>query len=81
MNLYKQWLQLILIVHKKHLESYKVRYLVTVELVELSFIKHLNFLKQFFRNERASKVVISVLQQIYALGESFQVRSIWTFEP
>ena len=40
-----------------------------------------NFLKQFFRNERASKVVISVLQQIYALGDSFQVRSIWTFEP
>ena len=74
-------LQLILIVHKKHPESYNVRYLVTVELIELSFIKHLNFLKQFFRSERASKVVISVLQQIYALGESFQVRSIWTFEP
>ena len=49
--------------------------------MELSFIQYLNFLKQFVRSERASEVLISVLQQIYALGESFQVRSIWTFVP
>ena len=41
----------------------------------------MNFLKQFVRNERANEVLILVLQQIYALGESFQVRSIWTFVP
>ena len=41
----------------------------------------MNFLKQFVRNERANEVLILVLQQIYALGESFQVRSIWTSVP
>ena len=44
-----------------------------------NFHLKLNFLKQFVRSERASEVLISVLQQIYALGESFQVRSLWTF--
>ena len=39
--------------------------------MELSFIWYLNFLKQFVRSERASEVLISVLQQMYALGESF----------
>ena len=47
----------------------------------LSFIYYLSFLKQFVRSEKASEVLISVLQQIYALGESFQVRSVWTFVP
>ena len=42
--------------------------------MELSFILYLNFLKQLVRSERASEVLISVLQQIYALDESFQVR-------
>ena len=42
--------------------------------MELSFIEYLNFLKQLVRSERASEVLISVLQQIYALDESFQVR-------
>ena len=49
--------------------------------MEFSFISYLNFLKEFVRSEKASEVLISVLQQIYALGESFQVRSIWTFAP
>ena len=49
--------------------------------MKLSFIEYLNFLKQFVRSERAREVLISVLQQIYAPGESFQVRSIWTFVP
>ena len=52
-------------------------YLVTPELIDgTSFhLIYLNFLKQFIRCERASEVLISVLQQIYALGESFQVHS------
>ena len=49
--------------------------------MEPSFIQYLNFLKQFVRGEKASEVLISVLQQIYALGNFFQVRSIWTFVP
>ena len=73
----KNCLQLILIVHKKYLESQNERYMVTFGL----FIKYLNFLKQFVRSERASEVKIAVLQQIFAFGESFQVRSIWTFVP
>ena len=39
------------------------------------------FSQTYVRSERANEVLISVLQQIYALGESFQVRSIWTFLP
>ena len=42
-------------------------------------MQYLNFLKQFVRSEKASEVLFSVLQQIY--GESFQVRTIWTFVP
>ena len=59
-----------------------MRYLFTVELIDGTFIHLISeFLKQFVRSEKASEVLISVLQQIYALGESFQVRSIWTFVP
>ena len=47
--------------------------------MEPSFIQYLNFLKQFVRGEKASEVLILVLQQIYALVKFFQVRSIWTF--
>ena len=47
----------------------------------LSFIYYLSFLKQFVRSEKAIEVLISVLQQIYTLSESFQVRSVWTFVP
>ena len=35
--------------------------------MEPSFIQYLNFLKQFFRGEKASEVLILVLQQIYVL--------------
>ena len=49
--------------------------------MEPSFIQYLNFLKQFVRSEKASEVLISVLQQIYALGKFFQFRSIWSFVP
>ena len=54
-----------------------MRYLVTVELIDGTFIHLISeFLKQFVCSERASEVLISVLQQIYALCESFQVRSV-----
>ena len=49
--------------------------------MELSLIQYLNFLKQFVRGEKASEVLILVLQQIYALVKFFQVRSIWTVVP
>ena len=59
-----------------------MRYLFTVELIDGTFIHLISeFLKQFVRSEKASEVLISVLQQIYAFGESFQVRLIWTFVP
>ena len=59
-----------------------MRYLFTVELIDGTFIHLISeFLKQFVRSEKASEVLISVLQQIYALGESSQVRLIWTFVP
>ena len=41
--------------------------------MELSVIKYMNLLKQFVSSEKASEVLISVLQQIYALGKFFQV--------
>ena len=54
-----------------------MRHLFTVELIDGTFIHLISeFLKQFVRSEKASEVLISVLQQIYALGESFQVRLI-----
>ena len=49
--------------------------------MEPSVITYMNFLKQFVSSEKASEVLISVLQQIFALGKFFQVRSIWTFVP
>ena len=60
-----------------------MRYLVTVEQIDGTFI---HLISEFshticIRSERASEVLISVLQQMYALGESFQVRSIWRFVP
>ena len=59
-----------------------LRYLVTFELNHGTFIHLISeFYQTIFRSEKASEVLISVLQQIYALGESFQVRSIWTFVP
>ena len=66
-----------------------MRYLVTVELIDGTFIHLISEFSQkfvlvitiFVRSERASEVLISVLQQIQALGESFQVRSIWIFSP
>ena len=41
--------------------------------MELSVITYMNLLKQFVSSEKASEVLISVLQQIYALGKFFQV--------
>ena len=59
-----------------------MRYLATVELIDGTFIHLISeFSQQFVRSEKASEVLISVLQQIYALGFFFQVRSIWTFVP
>ena len=57
-----------------------MRYLIAVEPIEGTFI---HLLSEFSQRicERASEVLISVLQQIYALGESFEVRSMWKFVP
>ena len=59
-----------------------MRYLTTVELIDGTFIHLISeFSQQFVPSEKASEVLISVLRQIYALGNFFQVRSIWTFVP
>ena len=59
-----------------------MRYLITVKLNDGTFIRLISeFSQTNFRSERASEVLTSVLQQIYTLDESFQVRSIWTFVP
>ena len=55
-----------------------MRYLITIELIDGTFIHLMSKFSQTICFERASEVLISVLQQMYALGESFKVRSLWT---
>ena len=50
-----------------------MRYLATVELIDGTFIHLISeFSQQFVPSEKASEVLISVLQQIYALGNFFK---------
>ena len=57
-------------------------YLVKVEQIDGTFIHLISEFSQTICSQRKSEQSFDFsLKQIYALGESFQVRSIWTFVP